>query len=369
MGRVSRLGPQAPDLKLKMDGLWPVLFEQMGLPAECLSGRSGPCPRCGGTDRFRLLDEDVGALRCNKCFPVKCGDGLAAVMWWLDRTFQEACNYVAEWLDGHGEVAITRHPPARECASPLGGMEWLEDDSRRDAAIRSWCEAKPPISAKSVARYGANLCLWPAGSSNQRECLALPVRSPDGHLTGVMLYGADGEAFFDGLKTRLIKGSKEGWLWAGTGNDLGAAKVLVKAEGVPDALALASAVPPDWAVITNAAGAQSVRQLDFSFALGKCVIVVGDCDRPGQRGAELFSDAFLRAGAKRVKNVLLPYEVQDNHGRDLRDWLAEGNGFAELRALAHSTSDWAKQINDTPRRRDVRGGRPAKACKQPASCS
>jgi putative DNA primase/helicase len=45
----------------------------MGVDARFLTGRHGPCPVCGGTDRFRWDDKDgTGSFFCSGCGP---GDG------------------------------------------------------------------------------------------------------------------------------------------------------------------------------------------------------------------------------------------------------------------------------------------------------
>ncbi|HBD5000275.1 TPA: DNA primase, partial [Escherichia coli] len=55
---------------------WPMIFEQLGIvvpPAH----RHGPCPCCGGKDRFRMDDLDGrGTWFCNQC---GAGDGLDLV--------------------------------------------------------------------------------------------------------------------------------------------------------------------------------------------------------------------------------------------------------------------------------------------------
>jgi hypothetical protein len=49
------------------------------IPLELLDGKQHPCPKCGGKDRFSLIDRDRGAIICRKCFNPKNGDYIAAV--------------------------------------------------------------------------------------------------------------------------------------------------------------------------------------------------------------------------------------------------------------------------------------------------
>ena len=72
-----------------------------GIDRTLLDGRHHPCPKqcapdAGGTNRFRLIDAEAGALFCNGCFSEKNGDGLAAIQWLRGCKFPEALRLVAE---------------------------------------------------------------------------------------------------------------------------------------------------------------------------------------------------------------------------------------------------------------------------------
>jgi hypothetical protein len=90
------------DIKRRATGRWLQIYQSLlGLTAEQLDpGRHGPCPMCGGTDRFRARNSvaEDGALYCNKCFHDGARDGFAAVMWMTGCTFPEALRRVADCL-------------------------------------------------------------------------------------------------------------------------------------------------------------------------------------------------------------------------------------------------------------------------------
>src|SRR4051812_18798527 len=86
------------EVKAAPSGRWPDLLISAGISRELLDGRHHPCPRCSGTDRFRLIDPAAGAVLCSKCFVRRNGDGLAAVRWMLGCTFPEALKFVAEFV-------------------------------------------------------------------------------------------------------------------------------------------------------------------------------------------------------------------------------------------------------------------------------
>lgn len=49
-------------------GLWQAIFPKLDLKPEFLTGKNGPCPFCGGKDRWRFIDRDgSGNWICNQC--------------------------------------------------------------------------------------------------------------------------------------------------------------------------------------------------------------------------------------------------------------------------------------------------------------
>ena len=91
---------QPDDLKRLAAGRWiQILRSVCRLTESQLNPRvHGPCPKCGGSDRFRAMDdvEESGGLFCNQCFSRNNGDGLAAVRWLRNCTFPEALRLVAD---------------------------------------------------------------------------------------------------------------------------------------------------------------------------------------------------------------------------------------------------------------------------------
>ena len=86
------------ELKRLAAGRWPEVLTSAGIDADLLDGKPHPCPKCGGSDRFRMIDTAAGALLCNQCLSEKNGDGLAAIQWWTGCSFPEALKMVAEHL-------------------------------------------------------------------------------------------------------------------------------------------------------------------------------------------------------------------------------------------------------------------------------
>src|SRR5262245_54458873 len=108
MERPSKSRHSAHDvstIKAAAAGRWPeILIAVAGIPAELLDGRHHPCPKCGGKDRFRLIDAAAGALYCNQCFRSGNGDGLAAVRWARGIDFPSAKREVTSYLGLNGQA-------------------------------------------------------------------------------------------------------------------------------------------------------------------------------------------------------------------------------------------------------------------------
>lgn len=327
-------------IKQAAAGRWPEILTRLGgIAPELLDGRHHPCPKDGGVDRFRALDDfaETGAVLCNQCFASGNGDGLAALQWLCGWDFSQALREVAKFLggmapatNGNGQGRRT----GKASLPPILAVDWCNElePKLREQALQTWCAAKRGTTAEAAQAFRVRYGRWP-----KRErtfgCLAFAGRSLEDSPTtkAVLLYRADAQEFpavgkLGTRKTHLVGGSIESWIWPGAVEDLAAADTIVKVEGVTDALALHSLeLPPGWLVLTNACGAKSAnpKKLDFAFAKGKRVVVVGDADKPGQDGARKFAAAFHAAGARELRLVQLFEEIAPDHGRDLRDWILQ----------------------------------------------
>ncbi len=119
------------DVKAAANGRWPEILPAFGIAAERLQNRHGPCPMCGGKDRFRFDDKGGdGTFYCNVC---NAGDGFKLVGlangWDCSRAFRE----VAEFLDvPKGKPDTQRRDRRswlrqmmRECVDPAPVAEYL----------------------------------------------------------------------------------------------------------------------------------------------------------------------------------------------------------------------------------------------------
>lgn len=83
-------------------GRWPALLAELGVRSECLTGRHGPCPGCGGRDRFRFDDrEGEGTFICSQGGGGNlAGNGIALLNHALGWDFKRACEEIGLRLLG-----------------------------------------------------------------------------------------------------------------------------------------------------------------------------------------------------------------------------------------------------------------------------
>ncbi len=350
-------------------GRWVEILSALGgVSADLLDGRHHGCPKhchpdAGGKDRFRLLDASAGACVCNQCFNSKNGDGFAAVAWLTDQDFAKSLEAVAKYLG--------IKPEKKKKANPAEHLEWMHWN---ETTVGLWCESKPPITPGAVRQAGGRLAKY----RNEYTVVAIPVWGPAFDLedpVGWALYRADGGMLPhykkkgeppEWKKILLAPGSEKGVIGDPkqcsalvakpdtsqttdpSQQELGAIAADTssitwwKLEGPSDLLtALSQSFPNDHRFFTTANGAMEIP-LDWIVELmaDRTVYVCHDCDLPGQRGATWVEqrDGQRRPGwgprlaerAKEVRNVVLPFVIEPNHGSDLRDFFKNGGTVQSL---------------------------------------
>ena len=354
----------AADIKSAARGRWRDILAANGFRGDELDGRHHPCPKCQGTDRFRAFDDvdETGGVLCNQCFSDRNGDGLAAIQWRNDWTFSETLKAVADYLNvGSGRQHTNGHGKASQSVPAMKGepsdframMDAIDPHMNAPFVARLLAEfgaSKPPITLEAVKAAGGEVVIWPKSQEHGRQCVAFPAYSRPGIVSGWILRRCDGQSFaayktLAERKTHMLKGSSDGWVIPGGFERVTQARVVVRVEGVPDALALFPHLPADHAVITNICGAMSCPD-DLNMLAGKTVFVVGDADASGQAGAVKFAGK-VHGIAATVKIVPMPYPVEIDHGKDVRDYFTEGHTFAELLTLAE-----AVPVMDAPAKKE-----------------
>jgi putative DNA primase/helicase len=85
---------QAAEIHARIGSAWPQILAQLGVPESALRNRHGPCPACGGKDRFRFDNKrGRGDYICGQC---GAGDGFTLLERVFGWRFTEARKRVIE---------------------------------------------------------------------------------------------------------------------------------------------------------------------------------------------------------------------------------------------------------------------------------
>jgi hypothetical protein len=293
----------AKQVKMAAANRWPeILLAVCSIDNSLLDGKHHPCPKCGGTDRFRTIDKRAGALFCNQCFNKKNGDGLSTIQWLLGCDLPTAIKHVAQYLG----------------ISSNGKLH------KRDLLTIVCCSKQMPV--KSAKAYGAH-------ESKRGKLKVLRF----------LVYNEEGEAFsyFD-IPSDDGAGSK-GWWKRGKGNT-----------GIflPDGK---HPKPGDTIVVVEGVKDAAAAHGQSHFAVG-----LPNSDLPA-KFARLFQDAHvilapdrkteayercqrnaarLHGIAASVKIAHLPLAMDGKEGDDVRDLLGKPDGARSLDQAIKDAEAW-----------------------------
>ncbi len=327
-----------------------ILANVAGIPRDSLDGKHGHCPKCGGDDRFRMIDDKAGAVYCNQCFNSDNGDVFSAVQWMKGCSFIEAATAIGEYLgikpaadSASSNGKSTRSAKSSEKTDPEESIRWLDWDEQSAVA---WCRKKSGVLPIALHRVKARRCEH-AGLI----CLAIPVwgeqldaADPVGwtlyNITGGTLPRRGKQSTTDWVKVKLSHGSEAGIMADIAAITSPTCTTLWKVEGPSDLLTFLSLpdVPTHVSAVTNANGAGEIpRGFLVDLFTNRAARVIHDADIPGQDGATQKLCPALTTTATEVRNVCLPYPVAETHGKDLRDFANDGKTFQDLQALADTS--------------------------------
>ncbi len=139
-------------------GRWKYMLPLLGVDSKYLVNKHGPCPACGGRDRFRYDDKDGrGTFLCSQC---GSGDGFTLLQKLHGWDFKAAAERVEEIV---GKAPID-----------LGQGDKRNDEELRAAMNRLWASGVPVRYGDPVSRYlekrGIELETFPAALRYVDRC-------------------------------------------------------------------------------------------------------------------------------------------------------------------------------------------------------
>ncbi|WP_447831847.1 DUF927 domain-containing protein [Aeromonas salmonicida] len=193
-------------------GHWPDLLTAVGINTPH-SGKHGPCPACGGKDRFRLDNKGGrGTWICNQC---GAGDGLALVGLVTGKPIKEAAELIAPLVGvSAGELDTAEreriHQQQRAKAEQEGRLVERKHKkaARRAASIMADCGQGHPSYLERKG-LGARLCavnktLIRIGREVfSPGCAVVPLENEAKQLVNVQLIRGDG------VRHYLVGGQKQ----------------------------------------------------------------------------------------------------------------------------------------------------------------
>lgn len=182
-------------------GHWPELLAAVGIDTPS-RGKHGPCPACGGKDRFRLDDkEGRGTWICNQCGN---GDGLDLLVRVTGKSTKEAAELLAPLvglsaggLDPAERERIQRQQQAKADQDRKRSEQQRQKAARRAADIMADTGQgeSPYLERKGFASHlsAVNRTLIREGGENfPAGSLVIPLTNEAGELLNVQLIRADG---------------------------------------------------------------------------------------------------------------------------------------------------------------------------------
>jgi len=289
-------------LRERAQGRWSGILPALGIGESFLTGKHGPCPLCGGKDRWRWDNlEGRGTWICSKC---GAGDGISLVMLKYGWEFREAAKQI-ETVIGSAPADI----PKRE----------RSDRDKRDAMNRQWASSKPIEANDPAGRYllrRAGLSCYP---SSLRTAYNVRYQSdcPSFHPAMIaMVTGPDGSPSIlhrtyltaDGRKAPAIEPRRlmPGTFAKGAAIHLAPAEETMGiAEGIETALS-ASALfgVPCWAAVS--AGMLAAWRPPTE---ARRIIIFGDNDANYAGQAAAYALARRLQSDERVVEVQIPAKV------------------------------------------------------------
>lgn len=121
-------------------GKWKGILMDLGVPDSFLNGKHGPCPLCGGTDRFRWDNQDGrGTYICNQC---GAGDGMKLACAFTGKPFAEVAPQIDSIL---GNV------------KPDTPLRYVSRQDDHQSALRAIYQQSQPVKPGDVVdRYLAS---------------------------------------------------------------------------------------------------------------------------------------------------------------------------------------------------------------------
>ena len=290
-------------------GRWRSILPMMGIGAQFLTGKNGPCPMCGGKDRWRFTDhKQNGWWVCNTCGK---GNGIELVMEFKGSIEFKSAAQMIEGVIGKSEVVTNVERSPAEL---------------RQAMTELWGQGVAVTSESLSGRYLESRGVFHRCSS-LRDVASM-------RCTGLLakIVGPEGKAavnvqriYLDENAMKITRKVMPGTVPPGSAVRLfPIGPVLGIAEGIETALSASKIFGiPVWAAL-NAGNLEGFRPPD---GVTEVVICADhDANFVGQASAHIVARDILRWADQRKLDISVRIELPEMAGDDWNDvWLRNGD--------------------------------------------
>lgn len=290
------------DIQQRAAGRWYGILSTLGVQASFLRNRHGPCPACGGKDRFRWDNkEGKGTFYCSQC---GAGDGFELLKRLKGWDFKRAAEEV------ESVVGSVKAETPKRLATP---------EEQRQAMRMRWKSCSAVASDSAVAKYlkrRVGLDLIPAilRSAPDRPAMVALMQAPDGKASMVhttFLTEDGNKAPMDNCRLMMPGTIADGSaVRLSTYDD-----VLGIGEGIETCLsATALTGIPCWAALNEVLLQKWIAPPDV-----RRIVIFGDCDinYVGQSAAYMLARKLARQKNAPAVEVQIPPTI----GQDFNDVL------------------------------------------------
>jgi putative DNA primase/helicase len=172
-------------------GRWLEILPQLGVDTRFLRNKHGPCPICGGKDRFRFDDRDgAGTYYCNQCGP---GPGLLLVRKLRGWDHKTACDALDKIIGNTAAAPPSTHPP-KSPSGKAAAIQRLLREARQPDVVTAYLRRRG-LGVTSEALKGYWRC--PYYDENGKllgtyRAVIAAIIGPDGTLQSAQrIYDAD----------------------------------------------------------------------------------------------------------------------------------------------------------------------------------
>jgi putative DNA primase/helicase len=170
---------------------WREILPLLGVDTKFLVNKHGPCPICGGRDRYRFDDKDgTGSYYCHQC---GAGVGIILVRKLKRWNFKTACDEIDKILGNLRPSATPKTAPKNDPAAAERNIRRVLDEARSQEIVDAYLRRRGLSVTSPALRGHPGLAYFDADHkpAGRFPAILAPLLGPDGHLkTAHRIYDA-----------------------------------------------------------------------------------------------------------------------------------------------------------------------------------